>query len=462
MILIGGTSLQVEQLPLSDMLEYVVTSDDIDLDIKLKTTANKEGCFKVYLHRKFEEKALSDTVREKCVFYEDDNELVQFLERGDENAPSDVIENETTMVEEKEDELAFSSESAEEITKLIEEEGLEECAFDENSLMEVEANVDDAFLIIPNISEDIDSLKVLVANKDSIIEQKTMQIKEMLKQRDEVYDIQLSQLQELREDYERKLHEANRQLELAKQQLDNVNIDEESANFLKFATYCKNYSVLLNEGLSEEEKTALGNTKLNNFFTYTCGAGDSYLSMMKRIKALTDKNARVIIVDFSNSPYLASACKLGNNRLFATHLNNPDIEVSSIARDLGNTKVFPTQCYNDIGLLGMNWGYILKRISDYACGYPVILLFNSINSFNVRYTVSKLATVTPLFVFAKCNPLILNSLATELKFIPENRARIVATEYIDVVAQMIEVLSKKYKVIGFKDNTDWKSLGLKL
>ena len=405
---------------------------------------------------------MSDEVRGKCVFYETDDELIQFLERGDENAPSDVIENESPEIDEHDDDLAFSSESAEEIAKLIELSEVEECVFGENTLMEIEADVDDDFLVIPNISEDVDSLKVLLANKDSIIEQKNMQIKEMLKQRDEVYDIQLTQLQELREDYELKLNEANKQLEIAKQQLENSNIDSESANFLKFATYCKNYSVLLNEGLSEEEKDSLVKAKLNNFFVYSCGAGDSYKSMMQRIKSLIDRNAKVIIADFSNSPYLTSACKLRNNRLFATHLNNHEIEIKDIVHDLGNVKIFPTQCYNDIGLLGFNWGYILKRLSDYSCGYPVILLFNSINSFSVRYTVSKLATVCPLFIFAKCNPLLLNSLATELKFIPENRVRIVATEYFDVVAPMIEVLSKKYKVIGFKENTDWKSLGLKL
>lgn len=462
MILIGGTSLQVEQLPLAEMLEYVLTSDDMDLDIKLKTTANKEGCFKVYLHTRFEDKPMSDKVKEKCVFYTSDEELIQFLENGDENAPSDVIENVSEEKEETEDNtLSFSNESSEEIIKLIDEGEIQESVFSEDTLYEVDAELESEFLVIPNVSEDIDNLKVLVKNKDSIIEQKNMQIKELARNREEMFDLQQQQLEDMREIYDGRINELISQLDLAKDQLSQSNIDEDSAKFLKFATYCKNYSVLLNEGLSEQEKNTLGSANLSNFYVYTCGGGDSYFSMMRRIKSLADRNQKVILVDFSNSPYLSSACKLTNNRLFSTHLNRDDIPVTDIVRDLGNTKIFPTQSYNDIGLLGMDWGKILKKLSDYSSGYPVILLFNSINSFNVRYTISKLATVTPLFIFAKCNPLILSSLSTDIKFIPENRARIVATEYIDVVSQMIDVLSKKYKVIGFKDNTDWKSLGLK-
>lgn len=463
MILIGGSRLSVEDLPMAEVLEYLIVYDDMELNIKLKTIANKKACIKVYLNSVLESKPMMDTVKAKCVFFDTDEELLALLNAGGEELGNDLEEEDTDDENEEEvEEVAFSNESADRIAELMGEEIVEDVGLTEETLTEVNVEVEEDFLVIPNLSEDVDNLKVVISSKDKIISQKDMQIKELIKNREEMYSIQEEQLNELRVTYEAKIDEAVSEIKRLNEQVEASGMDDFTAQFIKFSTYSKNYSALLSEGLSEIEKQSLGNTQLNNVYVFTCSAGDSYFSMMKRIKTLLEKNTKVVIADFSNSPFLSTALKLNNsNRMYATHIDKEDVDIVNIVRDLGNSKVFPSQCYNDIALLGMDWGRVLKRLNDYASGYPIILLFNNFNSFSVRYTVSKLATVCPLFVFAKCNPLILSSLAIDIKFLPENRARIVATEYIDVVKQMIDVLSKKYKVIGFRENTDWKALGLK-
>ena len=49
MILIGGTTLKVDELPMHEIMEYQIESGK-PLEIKLKTIAKKPECFAVYLH----------------------------------------------------------------------------------------------------------------------------------------------------------------------------------------------------------------------------------------------------------------------------------------------------------------------------------------------------------------------------------------------------------------------------
>jgi hypothetical protein len=447
-VLIGGTGLQVTDLPMSDMIEYIV-AEGTNLEVKLKTVAKQPAC-KVYLHRDFDTNRLLDEVREKCIFFDNDGMLLKLLEGKEESESTDTL-----RVEESQESETFVLEDHK-----IEDTVTKGVAFDPNDIVEVEAELCEEFLIMPNVAEDIDSLKEVIEQKCKIIDQKDLIIKELKNDKEELYLLQEAQLREVRETYQGKLDEAIGELSRLQEQVDTHVVDDFTSDFSKFAVYSKNYSALLNEGLSEKEYDSLGKTNLSNVFVFTCGIGDSYFSMMKRVKGLIENNTKVVIADFSNSPYISTACKFTGNRLYATHLSKEDIPIKDIVKQVGKTKVLPSQCFNDIGLLGLDWGLVLSRLVDYAMGCPVIILFNSFNSFAVRYTVSKLATVVPLYIFAKCNPLILSSLSVDIKFIPENRSRIVATEYIDVVKPMIEKLSQSYKVYGFKDNMDWKVLGI--
>lgn len=465
MILIAGTSLSSDDLPMSELLEYVVVYDinSSELNIKMKTVANRSDCIRVYLPTGYENKDISEMVKPKCVFFENDDDLLALLENGGDELGND-LEKEDDAVEPVEQEVVVFNNNADyDISKLHEDEDLDTVYdFEEDTLTEVDADIDDDFLIIPNIAEDVDSLKITLNSKDRIIEQKNLQIEELRRSRDDIFSIQEGQLNELRLTYEAKINEALEEINTLTSQLEATNMDEFTANFLKFATYSRKYSVLLKDGLSAKEQESLGGKELNNMFVYACAGGDSYFSLMRKIKELTASNPKIVIADFSSTPYLGTLMGLKELSPHSMHLNDDDVGLEAIVRDFGNVKLCPTKSFNDIALLGVDWGKVLRKLNEYAGGYPVILLFNNINDFNVRYTVSKLSTVCPLFIFTTCNPVILTSLSTDIKFLPEHRFRIVAWNYITEVKGGIDKISATSKVIVFKTAIDWKTLGLKL
>ena len=112
-------------------------------------------------------------------------------------------------------------------------------------------------------------------------------------------------------------------------------------------------------------------------------------------------------------------------------------------------------------MLNVDWGKTLRKIDDLAGGKDVIMIFGAINNFNVRYTVSKLATIGKLFIFVKCSPVVLSSLYSDVQFLPKNRVRIVALEYIEIVKTILSELSKYFEIFAFSGDVEWNKLELK-
>jgi hypothetical protein len=136
-------------------------------------------------------------------------------------------------------------------------------------------------------------------------------------------------------------------------------------------------------------------------------------------------------------------------------LKNLDIPVESLVQKIGDVLFIPTAYYNDIALLSLDWLSILSRLSVLAQNRRVIFLFNSLNSFSVRYTVSKLGTVGKLFIFAQSNPVVLVSLLSDINFIPEGRFRIVLMKYIKTAESIAKHISSKHSVSAFSGAIDW-------
>lgn len=474
MILIGGTSYKVEDLPMHEVMEYQIETGQ-PLAIKLKTVAKSPTCFNIYLNESLRsEVTLTEEIFGKVVFFRDDAELINLLDNG-KPEDGDIFEEESLEVPEFEQPEIEST--VEEISKedadddLIdetnvdnEEEVVEKSPFELPELEEVDTELPDVFLQIPNIGDDTDSLKVQLENKEKLIKQKESMIKDLELQIGDAYKLQEIQMLEIKELYDKKMDEANSAISELKEKAHDIQIDEDSIKFLKFVNYSKNSKAALKEGFTEAEKKSLG--KLHSTYSiFACSSGDSLYSMMKQIKKYIDKNPNVVIVDFSNDYYLNTSLNLKSkyNSLDITKIaDNSDIDIMSIFKTLGgNTKLAPTTLYNDISLLGIDWVDILRRVDDYASGVPVILLFNNINSFAVRYTASKLSTIGKLFVFAKCTPLVLSAVFGDIKFIPENRVSLVALDYIAVVKTILDVISKSYPMLAFANDVEWNKLGLK-
>ena len=318
----------------------------------------------------------------------------------------------------------------------------------------------DSFLMIPNINDDVDSLKMLLQNKDGIIAQKDGIIKDLKNKIDEAYKLQEMQLEEVENLYKQKMAECQNLINELEQRGSGVNLDEETSKFLKFINYARSNKAIVKEGFTQEEVMNLGVLR-SKYTIFSYASGDSSYSMFKQIKKYIDHGRDCIVLDFSNDNFLASVYKMNSRVKNTMGLLREDVSPLTLLSEVSNTKFIPTTSFNDIALLNVDWGKTLRKIDDLAAGKDVILIFGAINNFNVRYTVSKLATIGKLFIFAKCSPVVLSSLYSDVQFLPKNRVRIVALEYIDMVKTILSELSKYFEIFAFSGDVEWNKLELK-
>lgn len=462
MILISGSELSSEELPFGDMMEYVVENNPAILSIKLKTAARSSVCLGVYLHTDLQVDSIPDDVMEKVTYFSSDDELIGLLERGgrkeeeEDSAEGGSIPSVEDEVEEESFKVFSPPESQ---TQPLESAETYEVLTPEN-LEEADIEIADDLLTIPMASDDMDSLRWQIELKERMLAQKDGVIEELRKNMDDLLRLQEIQLLEMRTEYEKRVEDAQQIINNLQSQLENSSVPEEYQGFMHFAPYSRNYKAMLKEAITEEERAKLG--KLNSmYYFFASGAGDSLHSMMKNVKSMIDKGTKALLVDFSNDYFLNGRLKI-QTRDSSMLLGDPNFEVSKLVRTHNNVEIIPTTFYNDIALLTLDWVTIIKKLDLYASGRPVIFLFNNINSFSVRYTVSKLATIGQLYVFAKCSPIILSTLTGDLAFIPDNRLVIVALEFIDVVQTLLERISKKYSVVAFRDEVSWKELKIRV
>lgn len=474
MILISGTSLTAEQLPFAEIMDYTLEPNEQFLKIKLKTIATNPVCLGVYLHKDLEGKfPILPEVEEKLHYFTSDDQLATLLENGGKEEPEPQPEQPTapeepialsfgttedTIVDSQPE--AFTTPPPESISVPQQAEH-KTGGFTLIDTVDVETDYTDFLFEIPNVSEDTDSFKQQLQNKERIIAQKDLQISEMNKSLNDLYKLQDIQLAEIKDVYDKRIDEANTALSEAKQKLSEAAIPEDLHGFLKYASYAQNYKASLKEGYSQEDLRKLGKltSKIHIFAT---ASGDSYHTFMKAFNDLVEKKPNALIVDFSNDQYLNSKHRL-KTKDSSMHLKDKTVNISDLVKDIKGTQVIPTTFYNDITLLTLDWLDIIKRLNAYAKGRPIIFVFNSINSFAVRYTVSKLGTIGEATIFVKCNPVILTSLFGDMVFIPENRFKIVALDYIDIVKQLLTHMGDKYKVLAFRENDlEWKKIGVSI
>lgn len=495
MILISGTSLAKEDLPNYDIMDYLIENNTQKMGIKLRTSAKSPSCFQIYIAEELQaEYTITDELAEKLVYFKSDEELVKLLDGGtteEEDCFSTEAEPEIVVPEfekpkpmvflEKKEEVkeeptvseSNESENSETVIEgqagVLPEVKVPSVNLDKDKNQSVVPEIDlemantelpDSFLMIPNINDDVDSLKMLLQNKDGIIAQKDGIIKDLKNKIDEAYKLQEMQLEEVENLYKQKMAECQNLISELEQRGTGVNLDEETSKFLKFINYARSNKAIVKEGFSQEEVMSLGVLR-SKYTIFSYASGDSSYSMFKQIKKYIDHGRDCIVLDFSNDNFLASVYKMNSRVKNTMGLLKDDVSPLTLLSEVSNTKFIPTTSFNDIALLNVDWGKTLRKIDDLAGGKDVIMIFGAINNFNVRYTVSKLATIGKLFIFAKCSPVVLSSLYSDVQFLPKNRVRIVALEYIEIVKTILSELSKYFEIFAFSGDVEWNKLELK-
>lgn len=448
MILISGTKLGVENLPFSDVIEYQVEYDIQLLVIKLKTVAKSSSCFGVYLSTDLlSSLSLSQEVLEKTKTFSDDDELLFMLgnEKQQEN-------NSTTTdnVESVFEDITFDDPVQKYSTSVNFDVG--------DNIQEVDLSLQEDFLTIPNSVDDIDSLKQQLELVKMTNNQLRSQLQDKDSSIDDLYRIQEIQLLEMKEGFEKRANEANKTIQDLLDRVGKYEKQENSGILMSYSKFTKNPKAVINEGFTNSEISTVKKSK-SKIFIFASTSGDSLHGMMKNIQSLINDKNNLLIVDFSNDYYIIGNHKI-QSRDTSLLLNDPSISVESLVRPLSKVKYIPTGFFNDIALLGVDWFSVINRLISYADGANIVLLFNNINSFSVRYTVSKLSTLGSLLIFAKSSPLVLATMSCDIAFIPSDRFRVVVMEYIDVVKDLLEKISSKYAVSAFKGYVNWSKLGV--
>lgn len=481
MILVGGTQLTINELPMSELMDYQIESGG-PLGIKLKTVAKAPTCFKIYLNESLRDEyssILSPDVESKVQYFNNDEDLVKYLLYDNNDEEDEEIESfevpefeepvkapEVIKVNINKEELSYGDLGTDEKTEWKEEnEELDLEASKESSsnnileLEDVDTDLPSVFLEIPTLGEDIDSLRLQLETKDRLIAQKESMIKELEMSIEDAYKLQEQQMLELKDLYTKQMEQVNKEIEELSEKANGIQVDKEAAEFVKYQTYSKRYKGAQRETFTSEEQKAFNNLK-SDIYIFATSGGDSYYSMQKQIRVLVNKEVKALLVDFSNDVYLKTVCSL-NSKRHSMELVDSNVETKDLVESRGDLKIIQTTIFNDIGLLSVDWLDVLKKLDKEAGGRPIILLFNNINSFSVRYTVSKLATIGKLSLFVKSTPLVLTTFYSEAKFIPEDRFNVVALEYIDAIKDFLSKISEKYSVKAFAKDVEWGKIGIK-
>lgn len=457
MILISGTELRAENLPFSDMMDYTVENNPTVLGIKLKTVAKSSNCFRVYLHDSLRGIEISKDVLAKTDFFGDDTQLLSLLRGVDDIEVKDTLQEEAQEEAQEEDMTVFSEDTQPTIVEESVETVLQEASLE---VEEVDINIDADVFIVPDLGNDTDKLKLQLDSKQKIIEQRNARIRELLAEREESFSLQEAQLLEMRNLYEERIKEANTVIDGLKSELSKAKIPQEMEGFLKFGVYSQNPKAMVKEGLSQDELNEIG-PKTSDMYILAAGTGASIYSMLKHVGELMDTKQDILFVDMTGDNFMLSKYRLQQSEKSFLALNNKVFTPSQAVLDLNGIKLIPSSLFNDIALLSLDWGRVIKNLQVCANGKPIVLLFNNVNSFSVKYTVSKLATWGELYVFMKCTPITLNTTTqADLRFIPKDRVKLIALDYTDNFKDMLAAIAKTYPLTAFQNTVDWGRLGI--
>lgn len=466
MIIISGAGIKREQLPFHDTINYAIEDDLSHLNVKLKTAARASSCIAIYINTRLQnEISYPDAIQSKLFFFKDDRELMGYLNKSSANAPSKTAP--VVPVRQPEPEVNYTFEQPKVATPAVDMSTLvQQTIQPETPLINivefhleevsVEEDNDNSVLTLPHILDDRSHSQDELLKREKEIEQQSRTIIALQNELDESYIMQEQQIKDLRITYDNRLSESISRSKQLEKQVKDMEIPQDIRKFLKYASYLSSPRAKLQEGFYKDEMSRYNKTNSQVHIFANAGGTGVDMSGQYILNLLKGKES-VVLIDFSNDMYLRHRLKAPPS-LTSLKLDEPDVSVEKNAFKVGVSHYVPTSMFHDIALLGMDWIEILNKVNTFAKGRRVIFMFNSISSFAVKHTFSRLCTIGQGFVLAESKPSVLATLIVDLKFFPPQSLTVIVFKYIKEVQEILQMFTNNFAVKAFGNITDWSTV----
>ena len=485
MIYVLGSNLNVSDLPLSNTLQYTIQNDKTKIAGILGMGIRKPDVVKCYVNDDIVCNRIANGCESKIVRFKDDNALLALLSGS--SSENTKITDEATKSEEAPDIVHETETTASDVTKM--QDSLYDAAdkepiapeditkVEKDSRDEVEEASSAPMMAQPidgGSLFEIDSLRQKLATTEAILAQNRKCLEETKQERNELYDYAAKQIEELTEEYEGRLKEAQLAVETLRAQIE-AGSESPLSNFEVYAEKCR---AVIKTGIS------LSNPP-HNTITIAPGSPDAAKTLYQSLAILALSSFAGVIVDFTGDPAFSNTlvnlayrlrgmeirknqnreptpndyinCNVDANKDLVRYIRDNEPLDNLANTNFGNSRVLIAGFYHDIALLTMNWEKFFEDVSSssLAKGQPVIVLLPTINTFISRYLVSYLATGVRGCVATVCSSSDLYSTELNLRAVPDHRVKVLALNYTEneTTRRMLsQVLNTRFSVRVFAAN----------
>ena len=251
MIYVLGSNLNVSDLPLSNTLQYTIQNDKTKIAGILGMGIRKPDVVKCYVNDDIVCNRIANGCESKIVRFKDDNALLALLSGS--SSENTKITDEATKSEEAPDIVHETETTASDVTKM--QDSLYDAAdkepiapeditkVEKDSRDEVEEASSAPMMAQPidgGSLFEIDSLRQKLATTEAILAQNRKCLEETKQERNELYDYAAKQIEELTEEYEGRLKEAQLAVETLRAQIE-AGSESPLSNFEVYAEKCHGY-----------------------------------------------------------------------------------------------------------------------------------------------------------------------------------------------------------------------------
>ena len=326
----------------------------------------------------------------------------------------------------------------------------------DDGITEIDETDDDVFSNTFKIPMSINGSYDAMAAKLKAKEEQLSQFQQMFTSKCEEYDTMIREQDEstaqIIKTYENKLKEASTAFNKLKNDYSKV-----TSTTGKYHVYAEKTKGVLKEGFAPAEKEAIQSLGLDLCIMCTAGdVTDMHFMMQQNIETFKED---YVFIDFTGTHFFDTMYQTnlsGALRLFNFVSQDELTSLKNSFYHKEKADIIAEYNFHDITFLDSDWVTFFKNLKIMFPDRKIILLFNSISSFSVLYTLSKLATIFKAYVHLRCSYFSIQNTYTRLRLVPASRGiKLVATYYFDDVKDIITEVGKKYEI---KTSTDILSL----
>lgn len=484
MIYICGTGLSQQDLPLSSDLQYSIENAPTKIKSILLMGISKPSVTKAYIKQEFEGLGCTPTAKSKVVYFEDDDALLALL-KPQSGSDGESLEQPEEPIEEAVETatmLDTTDSDIEEIQQKIDEqddlrEAAGETSVEENSdeFEEADEGITAPIMATGEGLSEVDLMRTKVATLEGVVQQSRDCLSKVNKERDEVYDYAMEQMDKQASEYEAKLKEAQEVIAELKSRLEtSESVTGPLSAFEPYADKCRAIVKASLQGITPDP----------DIIAVSAGSAETTSTLYQSLSMLALSGAKLTILDFTGDPVFGitltnMAVKIRNVQLLASgqqrQLTSEEYAACSLDSTKDLVKVIRGQCelnevyntnlgsarvacagyYHDLALLTFDWSGFLTKLQTAKDGAKVVLLLPPITSFVGRYLASYLSSAVSCNIAAICAPSSLYSVQTNCTAIPAKRIKLLALNYLKIPATdalLSGVLNEKYVIRMFKAN----------